>query len=92
MKNLPEGTDDDKLNAMFGAYGEIESSHVKKSEGGELKQTGFVMFKESDSAKKAIEELNKKVLVEGQPPLFITKFLSKKDMELQSNQPHSYIN
>lgn len=32
VKNLPQGTDDAKLKAMFSTFGEVESTHVQRDE------------------------------------------------------------
>lgn len=59
--NLPFGVDDDKLRELFSSYGEIEEITVIKDKfSGRSKGFGFVTFKDDESAKKAIEEMNEK--------------------------------
>ena len=59
--NLPFDVDDDKLKELFGSYGDIEEAIVIKNNfSGRSKGFGFVTFKEEESAKKAISEMNEK--------------------------------
>ena len=57
--NLPWSVDDDKLKGLFEKYGEIEDFTVitdkfsRRSKG-----FGFVTFKNDESAKKAVSEMN----------------------------------
>jgi polyadenylate-binding protein len=58
VKNLPDGTDEDKLLEMFKAHGEVTSHvlmHDKKD-----RPFAFVNYKEVDEAKAAIEALHGK--------------------------------
>ncbi|MEX0932482.1 MAG: RNA-binding protein [Candidatus Pacearchaeota archaeon] len=59
--NLPFSVDSEKLKELFGSYGEIEEATVIVDKFSQRsKGFGFVTFKEDDSAKKAIEEMNDK--------------------------------
>ncbi len=59
--NLPFTIEDDKLKELFAPYGEIEEAIVIKDKfSGRSKGFGFVTFKEDESAKKAIAEMNDK--------------------------------
>lgn len=59
--NLPFKVDDNELKEMFSQYGEIEEAVVIKDKyTRRSKGFGFVTFKDEDSAKKAVEELNEK--------------------------------
>ena len=59
--NLPFDVDDGKLKELFGSYGDIEEAIVIKNNfSGRSKGFGFVTFKEEESAKKAISEMNEK--------------------------------
>ena len=60
VKNLPKGTDDEKLKGLFAKFGEIESVTVQRDEQGNLKDYGYVCFKEPDHAEAAVLEMNKK--------------------------------
>lgn len=81
VKNLPKGTDDNALSTMFSQFGEIESVVVQKDEAGNFKDYGYVCFKESEHAEKAMLEMDKKVLPD-QTFLIVNKHISKKDNEL----------
>ena len=59
--NLPFSVDDAKLKELFSAHGETEEATVIKDKfSGRSKGFGFVTFKEDESAKKAIAEMNDK--------------------------------
>lgn len=59
--NLPFGIDDGKLKELFASYGEIEEANVIKNNfSNRSKGFGFVTFKNEESAKKAISEMNEK--------------------------------
>lgn len=60
VKNLPKGTDDDKLKELFGKFGEIESATVQRDESGNHKDYGYVCFKDPAHAEVAMKEMNKK--------------------------------
>ena len=81
IKNLPSGTTDEKLKALFSEFGAIISASVQKTEIGELKDYGYVCFQTVDEAKRAIEAMNKKNLGADQF-LIVNYFVSKKDTEL----------
>ena len=59
--NLDFGVDDEALKNLFTSYGEIEEAIVIKDKfSGRSKGFGFITFKEDESAKKAISEMNDK--------------------------------
>ncbi len=59
--NLPFSIEDDKLKELFAAYGEVEEATIIKDKfSGRSKGFGFVTFKDEESAKKAIAEMNEK--------------------------------
>ena len=59
--NLPFSVDDNQLKELFSSYGEIEEANVIKNKfSGRSKGFGFVTFKDEESAKKAISEMNEK--------------------------------
>lgn len=65
--NLPFSVDSEKLKELFASYGEIEEATVISDKfSGRSKGFGFVTFKEDESAKKAISEMNDKD-IEGRP-------------------------
>jgi polyadenylate-binding protein len=65
VKNLPKGTDDNGLRDLFAKFGEIESVHVQRDDQNQLKDYGYVCFKEPEHAEAAMTEMNKKQLEEG---------------------------
>lgn len=59
--NLPWSVDDAKLKELFAAFGEIEEANVIVNKfNNRSKGFGFVTFKDDESAKKAIAEMNEK--------------------------------
>ena len=59
--NLPWSVDDKGLEILFAPYGETEEvSVIKDKFSGRSKGFGFVTFKDDESAKKAISEMNEK--------------------------------
>eukprot|EP00352_Strombidinopsis_acuminata_P009556 CAMPEP_0176375754 /NCGR_PEP_ID=MMETSP0126-20121128/27721_1 /TAXON_ID=141414 ORGANISM="Strombidinopsis acuminatum, Strain SPMC142" /NCGR_SAMPLE_ID=MMETSP0126 /ASSEMBLY_ACC=CAM_ASM_000229 /LENGTH=83 /DNA_ID=CAMNT_0017736941 /DNA_START=747 /DNA_END=998 /DNA_ORIENTATION=+ len=63
VKNLEQGTDDQKLKEMFQEFGEIVSAHVQRdesTENGALKDFGYVSFADPECASKAVDQMNKK--------------------------------
>jgi len=59
--NLPFSADQEKLKELFSSYGEIEEAIVIADKfSGRSKGFGFVTFKDDESAKKAIAEMNDK--------------------------------
>ncbi len=59
--NLPFTVDDNGLKELFSSYGEIEEATVISDKfSGRSKGFGFVTFKDEESAKKAISEMNDK--------------------------------
>lgn len=84
VKNLPEGTNDEKLRSLFQEFGEIESVLVQKDENGTLKDTGFVSFKDHNDAEKALEGMNKKLMADGSF-LIVNRHISKKENEILSH-------
>lgn len=59
--NLPFTVDLEKLKELFTSYGEIEEAVIISDKfSGRSKGFGFVTFKDDESAKKAIAEMNEK--------------------------------
>ena len=57
--NLPYGTDNDELRAVFAAFGEVSAARiVNDRETGRSKGFGFVEMPNDDEARSAIEALN----------------------------------
>jgi polyadenylate-binding protein len=88
VKNVPDSWDQNKMEETFAAYGEIVSATLmpkeKAVEGESLhKGFGFVNFKDSDAAKKAVEELNGKSFEDGDEPkeLYVGRAMKKAERE-----------
>merc|ERR1719471_772068 len=58
IKNFGDELTDEKLKEMFSKYGKITSHKVLGDDTGKAKGFGFVSFEDSESAEKAVEELN----------------------------------
>jgi len=58
VKHLPDDWDDAKLKEVSSEFGEINSCTVQRDDQGNSKGFGFINFKESASAKLAVEKLN----------------------------------
>ena len=46
IKNVPDGTTDEKLKSLFERFGPIESVSIQKGADGNLKDYGYVCFKD----------------------------------------------
>lgn len=60
VKNLPKGTDDAALKALFSEIGEVDSAFIHRDEEGNQRDYGYVCFKDPDHAEQAIQIMNKK--------------------------------
>jgi len=58
VKHLPDDWDDVKLKEVSSTFGELNSCTVQRDDQGNSKGFGFINFKESASAKLAVEGLN----------------------------------
>lgn len=58
VKNFCESTTEDELKHIFGEFGEITSTMVMRNEDGTSKCLGFVCFKNTVDAARAVESLN----------------------------------
>ena len=58
--NLPFNVDSEGLKKIFSTYGEVEAEVIINKFSGRSKGFGFVTFKDDDSAKKAIAEMNER--------------------------------
>ncbi len=81
VKQLPPGTDDAKLKALFAEFGAIESAQMHKDAEGTTKDYGYVCFKDSAHADAALKAMDKKVLPDGKF-LIVNYHVSKKEGEL----------
>ncbi|UYV79045.1 PABPC4 [Cordylochernes scorpioides] len=62
IKNFEDALDDEKLRELFEKYGRITSAKVMYDENGKSKGFGFVSYEEPESAEKAVQDLNEKVI------------------------------
>ncbi|KAI9471546.1 Protein phosphatase PP2A regulatory subunit B [Coemansia sp. RSA 989] len=69
IKNLEDGTDDDKLRQEFAPYGTITSAKVMRNEDGTSRGFGFVCYTAPEEATKAIAEMNGRMA--GRKPLYV---------------------
>ncbi len=90
VKGLPVDTDDTRLRELFEKFGELESVSVQKDNEGKVMDSGFVCFKESNSAKSAVEEMNKKQM-DG-TVLLVNRHFSKRELEIQNKSVNSEFN
>ena len=77
VKNFAQGTNELGLATIFSEFGEIESVKVETDEAGKLLNQGYVNFKEVDSAKKALEKLQRSHVTEGDTFLIVNYTVSK---------------
>lgn len=78
VNGLPAGTNDQGLKDLFASYGEIVSAVVQKSEDGNLREFGYINFKEPEAAQSAIDGMHKKKLENGNH-LIVSRHISKQD-------------
>uniref|UniRef100_A0A1B6FZD1 Polyadenylate-binding protein n=1 Tax=Cuerna arida TaxID=1464854 RepID=A0A1B6FZD1_9HEMI len=64
VKNLPEDVNDERLRELFERYGTITSAKIMYEDEEKTKSRGFgfVAFDKTESAEKAVEEMNNKVI------------------------------
>lgn len=62
VRNLPKETDQKELSSLFSEFGNIKSCKLEVYANGESRGFGYVQFEKQDSAKAAIEKLNKRVI------------------------------
>ncbi|XP_067127062.1 polyadenylate-binding protein 4-like [Centruroides vittatus] len=81
IKNFGDELDDDKLREMFEKYGTIISAKVMVDKNGKSKGFGFVNFQDSESAKRAVEELNAQEL--GGRQLYVGRAQKKAERQVE---------
>jgi len=84
VKNLDDSIDTTKLKELFTVYGELQNTYIAKDENGLSRGFGFVCFKNSEDATKAIAEMHGKII--SNKPLFVTLAQRKEQrvIELQA--------
>jgi len=58
IKNLDEKIDEEKLKEIFGKFGTIKSAIIMRDDQSKSKGFGFVNFETTESAQKAVQEMN----------------------------------
>jgi len=58
IKNLDEKIDEEKLKEIFSKFGPIKSAIIMRDEQSKSKGFGFVNFENTESAQKAVQEMN----------------------------------
>jgi len=76
VKNFSADVTEEDLTKMFESFGELGSVKIMKNEDGTSKQFGFVCFKNSEEAIKAVDEMGGKKLEDG-TELYVAKFEKK---------------
>lgn len=76
MQNLPTTFSADDIKKEFSRFGAIQSAELGSKAG-----HGFVNFKDHESAKKALEEVNMKLKLEGQNVL-VAPHIYRKETDL----------
>lgn len=93
IKNLPEDFTEDKFKELCAPFGEIESQKLimKEDEPEVCKGYGFVSFKTTDSAHKAVEELNGKAMGEDDNKLFAGRAMKKSERFNMLRRKHEQL-
>jgi RNA recognition motif-containing protein len=94
IRGLPQGFTDEKLKEAFAGFvskgQELQSVKVAKTKDEELLDYGYITFSSCEDAMKAVNEMNKKKMGDNSV-LLVQKWLSKKEVEIQMKQKHSYL-
>jgi RNA recognition motif-containing protein len=77
-RGFDENFTEDQLREAFEGCGELGSVVIMKNEDGTSKKFGFVCFKDSDAAKKAVEMNHNRTLNDG-TTLYVAKFEKKQN-------------
>lgn len=86
-----KGTSDEKVKQMFGRFGEITSCLVQKSDSDDaLANNAFVCFKEVANAGRAVEEMNKSRLANGNF-LLVSFHVAKRQNDLAQDKTKAII-
>jgi polyadenylate-binding protein len=74
-RNFPSDYDEEKLQTLFGKYGEITSILIKPSEDG--KKQAFICFESGEQAQEAVQNLNGTKVEGCDDELFVNELLNK---------------
>lgn len=81
IKNLEEGTDDEKLRELFNEFGTITSCRVMRDASGASRGSAFVAFSSPDEATRAVTEMNGKMV--GAKPLYVALAQRKEERRMR---------
>lgn len=79
LKNIDDNIDDGTLRELFSLYGMVTSCKIMRSLDGQSKGVGFVTFSFPDEAKKAVSEMNGKMV--GSKPLYVAMAQRKEERQ-----------
>jgi polyadenylate-binding protein len=81
IKNLEDGTDDEKLRELFKEFGTITSCRVMRDASGVSRGSAFVAFSSPDEATRAVTEMNGKMV--GAKPLYVALAQRKEERRMR---------
>ena len=81
IKNLEDGTDDEKLRELFNEFGTITSCRVMRDASGSSRGSAFVAFSSPDEATRAVTEMNGKMV--GTKPLYVALAQRKEERRMR---------
>ena len=81
IKNLEDGTDDEKLRELFKEFGTITSCRVMRDASGASRGSAFVAFSSPDEATRAVTEMNGKMV--GAKPLYVALAQRKEERRMR---------
>jgi polyadenylate-binding protein len=83
VKNLDDSIDDQRLLQEFSTFGTITSAKVMTDSENRSKGFGFVCFSKPEEAKKAVNEMNNRIIVK--KPLYVAIAQRKEDRKVYLN-------
>ncbi|KAJ3125512.1 Protein phosphatase PP2A regulatory subunit B [Nowakowskiella sp. JEL0407] len=89
IKNLSEDVSDEKLNEIFGVFGEMVSCVVQRDENGKSRGFGFVNYVNSEDAQLAVKEMHEKE-IDGKQ-LFVARAQKKGEREEELRRQYEKI-
>jgi len=84
VKNFPDEWDESKLKELAAKYGEWKDCVIQRDDAGKSRGFGFINFKNSEDAKKAVEGLNELEVVGksgDKKKLYVARAQSKKERQ-----------
>ena len=92
VQGFAKGTKEARLREMFGGLGEITSLHINKNDAEDsLSNSAYICYKDSQSAQKAVEQMNKAKTAEG-TFLFVNHHIAKRQNDLATDKTKTVIN